>query len=556
MAPAWVPEFGLSHENVGKRRVLGVFLVVIGCQYSISTIYMYPVCPGIATGCSNGYSSCNAPCNTLPQADPIPVSGVFQDVENRGTRDLYKDCNPGVGPLSSFGGNANAAIGSTDATCMVVGCKPAQCLHASYDCKSNSPKYPPFGGQGGAATAAPNTELNQQVKLSLGCVNKVWQTDQQPFAWLAFFIFEVTGVYLLFTKPRGRKQGEEDVDGKQIVSTLVLMYGLYIMANTVKIQLSCPGHTLSAGDTPKTSVSALFPGIPTDGTVAPNVPAGSSFKPQQGTFKQTNPIDPFDQYARNGRKPASKAGCIRDYPTEATLGFWYQNEITTTTTAPATTSPPTPPTPAPTPSQGPDSYDAVSSLGFCGSQSDGTQAILSGLGQQPSPFAMGLQNKLGCVQLGCGPKQCVIETQSCAGENGGRTTAPPTTAAPASTTTSATTTLGPSAFGNIGTENNRLRCVDATPSAAVTNPLELFYCILLILVGLFNLFFSSCSCSMPSMPSRGAPSTNQQAAQPTSVPSNPASVPSNPSASAWPDFCDKCGKPPGGSFCQHCGAKQ
>ena len=82
---------------------------------------------------------------------------------------------------------------------------------------------------------------------------------------------------------------------------------------------------------------------------------------------------------------------------------------------------------------------------------------------------MGLQNKLGCVQLGCGPKQCVIETQSCAGENGDRTTA-----APASTTTSATTTLGPSAFGNIGTENNRLRCVDATPSAAVTNPLELF----------------------------------------------------------------------------------
>ena len=195
MARAWIPEFGLSHENVEKRRVLGIFLIVIGCQYSIETITMIPACPGLVStsGCQ-GYSSCNAPCNVLPQADPIPTTGAFTNVMNRGTRHLYKDCNPGVGSLSSNGGTIlGSNVAATDATCIVVGCKPAQCLHASYDCKRNSPRYPPFPGQGGASTAAPGTELNQEVKVSLSCVDKIWITDQQPFAWLAFFIFEITG---------------------------------------------------------------------------------------------------------------------------------------------------------------------------------------------------------------------------------------------------------------------------------------------------------------------------------------------------------------------------
>lgn len=101
-----------------------------------------------------------------------------------------------------------------------------------------------------------------------------------------------------------------------------------------------------------------------------------------------------------------------------------------------------------------------------------------------SPFALNLVNSQNCINIGCSAKQCLRQVSSCGKQNpfAQTTTAPPTT----TTTTTTTTAFDPYLVSHAGTDTDKLECVESVSAAKVTNPLSLFYAILLIITGLIN----------------------------------------------------------------------
>lgn len=192
-----------------RQRALAVLIIVLGARFSTTSISWTAQCPDTT-----------AECNYQEQISPIPAGNSYDGykVKNIGSEVVYANCGA-TNVLTSGAPTASS-------TCIQYGCSANQCLKVSKNCPSSKDDAGPF-------------------METTSCVAKEWQTDQQPFTWFCFFLFEVVGLVLLFTNNPAKP-----ISSRRIGALLVLLYGLYIIGSadaiidaqrTVSVTAVCPG---------------------------------------------------------------------------------------------------------------------------------------------------------------------------------------------------------------------------------------------------------------------------------------------------------------------------